>query len=52
MTRKELDLLLSMTTTKNDTYVSVPPSIRDLFIEKFNCKADVFEEIFPFPFIK
>jgi len=42
------DLLLAFVQTKNGNYVSLPPSIQLLLIEKFDCELNVFEKSFPF----
>lgn len=45
-------LLLSLAMKKGNTPENVLPTVNSLIIEKFNCKPDVFQKVYPFFFTK
>jgi hypothetical protein len=51
MEKDVFDLLVSFVTAKKSSYDKLPKSIQSLLIEKFDCKVEILQEIFPsFPF--
>lgn len=45
------ETLMSLVKTKGNTFEKMQPDEIRLFIEKFNCKPDIFKKIFPFTVI-
>lgn len=52
MNKDVFDLLLYLAKKKGNTHTNVLPPTNSLIFEKFNCKPDVFQEVFPFVFTK
>lgn len=50
MDKKVVDLLVAFAKLKGSIQSQMPPSDDLLFIEKFNCKLDVFQKISPVTF--